>query len=99
LALPGAPRQQSARALAGYILVAAARSIVHTPGMTLKNAAMLALVGTVLVTAILVFDLIRNVLSIAQGLIPAVTLFSSLIYAFGALSVALFFFVFHKTQS
>jgi len=67
--------------------------------MTLKNAAMLALVGTVLVTAILVFDLIRNVLSIAQGLIPAVTLFSSLIYAFGALSVALFFFVFHKTQS
>ena len=52
-----------------------------------------------LVTALLAFDLIRNVLNVARGLVPAVTLFSSLIYAFGAFCVALFFFVFHKAQS
>jgi hypothetical protein len=67
--------------------------------MTLKNAALLALIGTTLVTAILALDLIRNVLNVARGLVPAVTLFSSLIYAFGVLSVAVFFFVFHKAQS
>jgi hypothetical protein len=67
--------------------------------MTVKNAALLALIGTILVTALLAFDLIRNVLNVVWGLVPAVTLFASLIYAFGALSVAVFFFVFHKAQS
>ena len=71
---------------------------MHTPSMTLKNAALLALIGTILVTALLTFDFIRNVLNVVQGLVPAVTLFSSLIYAFGAFSVAVFFFVFHKGQ-
>jgi len=72
---------------------------VHTPTMTLKNAALLALIGTVLVTVLLVWDLIFNLLNVMRGLVPAVTLFSSLIYAFGALTVAVFFFVFHKKQS
>jgi len=67
--------------------------------MTLKNASFLALIGTILVTLLLCWDLILNVLNVAQGLVPPVILFSSLIYAFGALSVAVFFFVFHKTQS
>jgi hypothetical protein len=67
--------------------------------MTLKNAALLALIGTILATVLLVWDLIFNVLNVLRGLVPAVTLFSSLIYAFGAFSVAVFFFVFHKAQS
>ena len=67
--------------------------------MTLKNAALLALVGTILVTALLVWDFISNVMNVLRGLVPAVIVFSSLIYAFGALSVAVFFYVFHKTQS
>jgi hypothetical protein len=67
--------------------------------MTLKNAAFLALIGTILVAALLVWDLIVNVLNVVRGLIPAVVLFSSLIYAFGAFSVAVFFFVFHRAQS
>jgi hypothetical protein len=67
--------------------------------MTVRNAALLALIGTILVTALLVFDSIRNVLNVVGGLVPAVTLFSSLIYAFGAFSVAVFFFVFHKAQN
>ena len=73
--------------------------IVHTPSMTVKSAALLALIGTILVTALLGFDLIRTVLNVLRGLVPAVTLFSSLIYAFGAFSVAVFLFVFHKAQS
>jgi len=73
--------------------------IVHTPSMTVKNAALLALIGTILVTALLAFHLIRNVLNVVQGLVPPVALFSSLIFTFGAFSVAVFFFVFHKAQS
>jgi len=67
--------------------------------MTLKNATLMALIGTALVTALLAWDLIVNVLNVGRGLAPAVILFSSIIYAFGALSVAVFFFVFHKAQS
>jgi len=71
----------------------------HTPSMTLKNVALLALIGTILVTALLTWDLILNILNVGRGLVPAVVLFSSLIYAFGAFTVAVFFLVFHKTQS
>jgi hypothetical protein len=67
--------------------------------MTLKNAALLALIGTILVTALLVWDLIFNILNVLQGLVPAVVLLRSLIYTFGAISVAVFFFVFHKKQA
>ena len=67
--------------------------------MTLKSAALLALIGSVLLTALLTWDFIVNVLNVARGLVPAVVLLSSLIYAFGALSLAVFFYVFHKAQS
>jgi hypothetical protein len=79
--------------------LAANGRIVHTPDMTLKNAALLALVGSILVTALLVWDLIFTVLNVVQGVVPPVKLFSSLIWAFGAFTVAVFFFVFHKRQS
>jgi hypothetical protein len=67
--------------------------------MTLKNAALLAFIGTVLMTVLLVWNFVSNFLNLLRGLIPAVTLFSSLIYAFGCFSVMVFFFVFHRTQS
>jgi len=71
----------------------------NTLVMTLKTAALLALIGTVLVTALLVWNLIFSVVNVVRGLLPAVVLFPALIYAFAALSVALFFAVFRKTQS
>jgi hypothetical protein len=67
--------------------------------MTLKNAALLALIGMVLMTALLVWNFVLTLLNVLRDLVPAVTLFSSLIYAFGAFGVMVFFFVFHKTQS
>jgi hypothetical protein len=67
--------------------------------MNLKNAALLALVGTLLLTILLVAGLISDVLNVMQGLIPAMRMLSSLLHAFAALSVTVFFFVFHKSQS
>ena len=67
--------------------------------MTTKNAALLALIGMVLVTALLTWDLISNLLNVINGLVPAVKLLASMIYAFGAFCVTVFFFVFHRAQS
>ena len=67
--------------------------------MTLKQASFLAFVGTMLLAIQLVFDLALDVLSMARGLIAAVTLLTSLIHAFAAVSVAAFFYVFHRAQS
>jgi len=71
---------------------------VHTPIMTLRNAALLALLGTILMTALLVWNFVFTFLKLVRDLVPAVSLFSSLIYAFGSFSVVLFFFVFHRAQ-
>jgi ABC-type proline/glycine betaine transport system permease subunit len=37
-------------------------------------------------------------LNVLQNLVPAVALFQSFIYAFGCLTVAVFFYVFHRAQ-
>jgi hypothetical protein len=79
--------------------VAADTGDVHTPSMKLKNAALLALIGTVLMTALLVWTFVFNFLNALRGLFPAVMLFSSFIYAFGCFSVAVFLYVFHRAQS
>jgi hypothetical protein len=71
---------------------------VHTATMTLKNTALLALIGTILMTALLVWTFVFNFLNLLRGLVPAVTLFSSFIYAFGCFSVMVFFYVFHRAQ-
>jgi hypothetical protein len=67
--------------------------------MTLKNAALLALVGVILPTIVLVAGLIGDVIGVARGLIPAMRLLTSLIYAFAGLSLAVFLYAFHKAQS
>jgi hypothetical protein len=67
--------------------------------VTLKNAALLALIGTVLMTVLLVWNFVFNFLNLLRGLVPAVMLFSSFIYAFGCFSVMVFFYVFHRAQS
>jgi len=66
--------------------------------MTLKNAALLALVGTTLMTALVVWTLVLTFLNVLRDLVPAMTLFSSFIYVFGCFSVAVFFYVFHRAQ-
>jgi hypothetical protein len=79
--------------------LAACRGGVHTLGMTLKHASLLAFAGTLLLTLLLVGDFVLNLMSLARGLIAVVTVLTSLIYAFAAVTVAMFFYAFHKAQS
>jgi hypothetical protein len=67
--------------------------------MALRNAALLALVGTILATIVLVAGAIGDVLGVARGLIPAARLLTSFIYALAGLGVVVFLYVFHRTQS
>jgi hypothetical protein len=66
--------------------------------MTLKNAALLALVGTTLITALLLWTFVFNLMNVLRDLVPPVALFSSFIEVFGCFTVALFFYVFHRSQ-
>jgi hypothetical protein len=66
--------------------------------MTPKNAALLALIGTILMTALLIWNFVFALINVLRDLVPAVTLLSSVIYAFGSLTVAVFFYTFHRAQ-
>ncbi len=65
--------------------------------MSLKSAATFAFIGTLLAAALLIWDFVFDVINVTQGLIPLAKLFPSLIGAFAALSLAVFFYVFRKT--
>jgi len=67
--------------------------------MTVKKAALLALVGMILATILLVAGFIGDALAVARGLIPAMRLLTSFIYAVAGLSMVLFLYIFHKAQS
>jgi hypothetical protein len=67
--------------------------------MNLKNASLLALVGTTLITALLAWMLFFDIVNVLRDLLPVVKLFASIIYAFGSFTVALFFYAFHRSQS
>ena len=49
-------------------------------------------------TALLVWNFVFTFLNVLRGVVPAVMLFQSFIYAFGCLSVMVFFYVFHRAQ-
>ena len=74
-------------------------SLHRTSTVNLKGAATLAFIGTLLAAALLIYDFIFDVVNVLRGLTPAIMLFPSLIYAFAALSLAIFFFLFQKKQS
>jgi hypothetical protein len=78
--------------------LAARAESVHTFGMSLKNAALFAVVGMVLFTLLVSVALIRNVSGLISGFIPPVTVLISLIEWVASLSLLVFFIVFHKTQ-
>jgi sterol desaturase/sphingolipid hydroxylase (fatty acid hydroxylase superfamily) len=86
------------RALWKAVWVAPDTRSVHTPTMTLKNVALLALVGTILMTVLLVWNFVSNILNVLRGVEAPVVLFPSFIYAFGCFTVMVFFFVFHREQ-
>jgi hypothetical protein len=72
---------------------------VYTPLMTLNNATFLALVGTILATILLVVGFISDVISLVRGLIPAMRLLTSFIYAFAGVSMSVFLYAFQRAKS
>jgi hypothetical protein len=67
--------------------------------MTLKKAALLALIGTGLLAILLAAHFILDILNSARGLVPAIRVLTSLIHTLASLSVAVFFYVFHKERA
>ena len=67
--------------------------------MTMRSSASLALLGAVLVTILLVVGFVRDLLNVLQGLIPALKLVTSFIYAFAGVGAVVFLCVFRKAQS
>lgn len=66
--------------------------------MTLKNAALFALIGMVLLTVLVSVTLIRNVSGVMGGFIPDVTLLTSLIEWLASVGLLVFFAVFYGKQ-
>jgi hypothetical protein len=67
--------------------------------MTLKNAALWALIGTLLLTVLVAADFIKTVSGVLNDVTPAMAIFRSLIYLLASLSVTVFFYIFSKAQS
>jgi hypothetical protein len=59
--------------------------------MSLKNAALLALIGMTLLTILLVASFISTTLAVMRELIPANALLTSLVHVFTSLTVLAFF--------
>jgi hypothetical protein len=72
---------------------------INTVTMNLKSAAFLALVGTLMLTVLLIAGFIFDVVGVLRGLIPAIRLLTSFIYAFAGLSAVVFLYAFHHAQS
>ena len=67
--------------------------------MTLKNAALLALIGTLLLTILLTLDFLRTFSGVVGDVVPVMALLRSFVNLLASLTLTVFFFVFHKAQS
>jgi hypothetical protein len=67
--------------------------------MTLKSAALFALVGMFLLTVVLALGFIRDVSAFLSGAVAAMAVLVSLIHLLASLGVTVFLYVFHKAQS
>ncbi len=66
--------------------------------MTLKTAAFLALIGTLLLTVLMAVDFLQTVSGVLNDVVPAMALLRSLVYLVASLSVTVFFYVFNRAQ-
>jgi hypothetical protein len=67
--------------------------------MTLKSAALFALVGMILLSVVLALGFIRDISGFTAGAVAAMAMLISLIHLLASLSVTVFLYVFHKAQS
>ena len=66
--------------------------------MTLKNAAFFAFIGMALLTVVCAVGFIGDLSALLAGAIAPMMVLNSLIHMLASLSVAVFFYVFHKAQ-
>jgi len=67
--------------------------------MTMRSAASLALLGAILLMILLVVGFVLDLLNAVRGLIPALKLVTSFIYAFASVGAVVFLWVFRNAQS
>ena len=67
--------------------------------MSLKSAALFALVGMILLTVVLALGFIRDISAFTSGAIAANAILVSLIHLLASLSVTVFLYVFYSKQS
>jgi hypothetical protein len=67
--------------------------------MTLKNAALLAFIGSLLLTVLLAANFVNVVSAFMHDAAPLIDLLGSLIRLFAAVSAMVFFYVFNRAQS
>ena len=64
--------------------------------MTPKNAALLAFIGTLLLTILVAFEFVNTVSGVFRDIVPVMALVRSLIYLLASLTVTVFFYIFYK---
>lgn len=67
--------------------------------MSLKNAALLALIGTLLWTVVLALDFFRNLTGLLNDVVAMNAFLRSGVELFAGITLVVFFFSFHKAQS
>jgi hypothetical protein len=65
----------------------------------LRNAALFAVIGTLLWTILLAFELANAIGGMARGIMAAAVVLTSLIHFVAVLSLLIFFFAYHRSQS
>jgi hypothetical protein len=70
----------------------------HTAFMTLKSAAFLAFIGTLILTVLLALDFFNIAVGVSRSVVPVITLLRAAIYLFAGFCVTVFFFVFSKAR-
>ena len=80
-------------------MFASTAQTVHTSSMTMKTAAMLALIGSFMLSMLLTVDFFNSAVAVVRELIPAMAVLRSLIYLVASVTVTVFFYVFGKAQS
>jgi hypothetical protein len=66
--------------------------------MSLKSAALFALVGMILLTVAVALSFIRDIAAFTSGAAAAMAVLVSLIHLLASLGVTVFLYVFHKGQ-
>jgi hypothetical protein len=64
--------------------------------MTPKNAALLAFIGTLLLTILVTFDFVNTVSGVLRDIVPVMALVRSLVYLLASVTVTVFFYIFYK---